>query len=138
MPNDCHVEHQPISSSSLNPAPLSGSSCAASRRPLNRSWRSSTLSPFLRASTISSMYCCTRYEAWITGIQLGRLGITDLQLLKCQFNVPRMFRQMLRPIRNNNFLNQIGRQYVKGVLESHLMAGRKKEVTCPCHATPEP
>jgi hypothetical protein len=71
-------------------------------------------------------------------IQLGRFGITDLQLAKCQFNVPRVFHQMLCPIGNHDFLNQISRQNVKGVLESHLMAGRNDEVTCPCHPTPEP
>jgi hypothetical protein len=70
--NDHKFKYPPISSSSPSVASLSSSPCAASRRPLNRSWRSSTLSAFLRASTISSMYCCSRYAVWITRTQLGQ------------------------------------------------------------------
>jgi hypothetical protein len=49
-----------------------------------------------------------------------------------------MFRQILCPIGNNYFLNQIARQNVNGVLESHVVARRNDKVTCPCYATPEP
>ena len=70
--------------------------------------------------------------------ELGRHKITDLYLRECQIDLPCVFRQILRPVGNNNLQNQISRHNVKGVLKGHLVAGRNNEVTCPCHATPEP
>ena len=127
----CDIEHSPISSSSVNAAPSSSSSCAASKRPLNRSWRCSTLSEFLRASIISSMYCCPRHEARMRRAPLGQLGITNLQLHECQMDFPCALREVLCPVWKSNFENYISRKGMKGVFEGHLVARRSNEVTCP-------